>query len=1080
MITPSCYYRVFLLLIFLFSSSISLAQVSTPSLLELVDNYLEEKQLSKADSLINSSLTDFTSSNQIDSLYQFPLLIGKLESYKTNATKAGEKAELFVTELKQKTSNARTIFKAYLSLDQLYLFLGDDTKCVAASKKALSYAKMQEDVTYEELGKINYVIGGNYYALYDLSNAVSYFKNSVAAYEKSETVKKHVLADSYNGVAVSMWTLNKLDSAQVYFNKAIAATEISDLTNYDRLYYITAFKFNLALVIDSQGRISEAIEIKEEIIKRLQEIINGSKDDFLVTKSRRLQSSAISNLAAFYNDTGYLTKAYEMLKYAYEKKKDVYESTSPRLATALNQIAYSEIQLQEFDNSIETSNKALKNLRASNSKYLPVEAEILHTLAKAYLSKQNITEASRFFKESETLFNKAYPVEYSREYLVLLRDYALFLANHGDKAEGVAVAQKTYDYVLKNGGETNLSLLKETINLADVYYESGNYQKSSEWALEGIQSLDERLESADSNMNAAQIEYYKPQLLLLECKSKYQLESTKDEKLLVSLLDKLDQATELLERRKTTVFKTQDINSLLLDYKSITDFSKQIALELYKSTKNSKYLDKIIELHESGIYHRIRSRLNLKDNIAFVGIPKSVLAREQALRTKLSSSLNTSESISSYFEDSNSWTRFVDSLKQNYPKYYDMRYATIEESLTDLQENIDDTSTVVRYLFVESNLYAFIVTKNDKKLYKLDYDAVKHLSKYFTGNPTDISEASSYYHALYETLWAPFKDDIQTNHVTIVPDGELFNLSFETLTTEPIKAFSDLANLSLLANHIISYNYSLLLLKPSSKTFEYRDDFIAFAPEFNDQMKNDYKIAIKDSLEVDRTYLNLIPQPFSVDIAEEFSRLFNGDSYLNENATKQLFNTTANEHKIIHIGTHAESNNVSPELSRLVFAKAVDSVSNINENYLYTYEIYNENINSDLAILTACETGKPTYQAGEGMISLAHAFNYAGSESILTSLWKIDEQSSNEIIKHFYNHIANGLSKDEALRQAKLDYIANAQGRTITPQYWAGLVLIGDTSPININTHSNMIWWLLGATIILILIVIGFRIKSKA
>ena len=62
-------------------------------------------------------------------------------------------------------------------------------------------------------------------------------------------------------------------------------------------------------------------------------------------------------------------------------------------------------------------------------------------------------------------------------------------------------------------------------------------------------------------------------------------------------------------------------------------------------------------------------------------------------------------------------------------------------------------------------------------------------------------------------------------------------------------------------------------------------------------------------------------------------------------------------------------------------------------------------MSSNLAILTACETGKPTYQAGEGMISLAHAFNYAGSESILTSLWKIDEQSSAVIIESFYKYL---------------------------------------------------------------------------
>ena len=137
---------------------------------------------------------------------------------------------------------------------------------------------------------------------------------------------------------------------------------------------------------------------------------------------------------------------------------------------------------------------------------------------------------------------------------------------------------------------------------------------------------------------------------------------------------------------------------------------------------------------------------------------------------------------------------------------------------------------------------------------------------------------------------------------------------------------------------------------------------------------------------------------------------------------------------------------------------------------------YNQNLSSNLAILTACETGKPSFQAGEGMISLAHAFNYAGSESILTSLWKIDEQSSADILKYFYDNLSQGLTKDEALRQSKLTYLSNAEGRTLSPQYWAGLVLIGDNTPIDIKTSSHLIFWLLG---IVAIIVIGMLVKRK-
>ncbi|RLD57973.1 MAG: hypothetical protein DRJ05_08830, partial [Bacteroidetes bacterium] len=316
---------------------------------------------------------------------------------------------------------------------------------------------------------------------------------------------------------------------------------------------------------------------------------------------------------------------------------------------------------------------------------------------------------------------------------------------------------------------------------------------------------------------------------------------------------------------------------------------------------------------------------------------------------------------------------------------------------------------------------------------------------------------------LYNSLWKPFEELINTEHVIIIPDRELFNLSFDILTPIQIKSFSELANNGLLARHSISYNYSLLLINRKGKSVTFNENFIAFVPEFNDKMKEDYKFSISDSVSIDKTYLTLLPQPFSLNLAKSSTELFDGTSFLNENSTKQIFKDNAKEHKIIHIGTHAESNNLSPELSRMVFAKPARKTDTDEGNYLFVYEIYNYNLSSNLAILTACETGKPTYKPGEGMISLAHAFNYAGSESILTSLWKIDEKSSAKIVELFYHHLSDGLPKDNALQQAKLEYLISAEGRTLSPRYWAGLILIGDASPISISTSDASWFWWIGA-----------------
>jgi CHAT domain-containing protein len=164
--------------------------------------------------------------------------------------------------------------------------------------------------------------------------------------------------------------------------------------------------------------------------------------------------------------------------------------------------------------------------------------------------------------------------------------------------------------------------------------------------------------------------------------------------------------------------------------------------------------------------------------------------------------------------------------------------------------------------------------------------------------------------------------------------------------------------------------------------------------------------------------------------------------------------------------------------SAILLAKLASvSEEKIEDNFLYTYEIYDQDLSSQLAILTACETGKPTYQAGEGMISLAHAFTYAGSESILTSLWKIDEKSSARIVSLFYDNLALGMPKDKALKEAKLNYLSTSQGRELAPQYWSGLVLMGNTSPLELETGISLWFWIKGGLIVLFLLF--FLLKNR-
>ena len=185
MIKLLSYFKFTLLLILCLGFSKIQAQNDSISGVELIDFYLSKEQIKKADSVLNNQIEYFKSTNQIDSLYQFPFYIGKINLHKGSVKNAAQKAKIFIDNLKNKTSNNRTLYKAYLSLYDFYSEFEDDANSLITSKEALKLANTLKDITNKELGLINYIIGGNYYYLYDLSNAVSYFKKSVINYEKS-------------------------------------------------------------------------------------------------------------------------------------------------------------------------------------------------------------------------------------------------------------------------------------------------------------------------------------------------------------------------------------------------------------------------------------------------------------------------------------------------------------------------------------------------------------------------------------------------------------------------------------------------------------------------------------------------------------------------------------------------------------------------------------------------------------------------------------------------------------------------------------------------------------------------------
>jgi CHAT domain-containing protein len=98
-------------------------------------------------------------------------------------------------------------------------------------------------------------------------------------------------------------------------------------------------------------------------------------------------------------------------------------------------------------------------------------------------------------------------------------------------------------------------------------------------------------------------------------------------------------------------------------------------------------------------------------------------------------------------------------------------------------------------------------------------------------------------------------------------------------------------------------------------------------------------------------------------------------------------------------------------------------------------------VDADLVTLSACQTGLGGAMAGEGLLGLTWAFQYAGARSVLASLWEVSDASTAELMRSFYGHLSAGVSKAEALRHAQVELLRRPA--TAAPYYWAAFTLIG-------------------------------------
>jgi CHAT domain-containing protein len=155
---------------------------------------------------------------------------------------------------------------------------------------------------------------------------------------------------------------------------------------------------------------------------------------------------------------------------------------------------------------------------------------------------------------------------------------------------------------------------------------------------------------------------------------------------------------------------------------------------------------------------------------------------------------------------------------------------------------------------------------------------------------------------------------------------------------------------------------------------------------------------------------------------------------------KKAWLYSAGEYTVLHLATHAFADQRDANLSYVLLAPAS---ARERFDYLFLKEVYDLRLSgAELVTLSACETAVGTFVAGEGQQNLSQAFLGVGAPAVLASLWRVGDKPTAALMLKFYRNLAGGQPAAIALRNAKLEFLA--QPGSAHPAYWAAFVLSGD------------------------------------
>ncbi len=950
--------------------------------------------------------------------------------------------------------------KAWESYVHVANQLGESCIYLTRNEEGLAWLDTAQGYGLRFLGKSHALVADTYnkrgvYHFYrgDFDEGLPYMRRALAIQEAFPPDAQRGIAETLNSIGFYFQHMGDLDSAIHYYQRALGAWIRAG--GEDHANVAVAYN-NIGFCYRTKADNDRGLEYYQRALHiRLKTL--GEAHPYL--------AASYSNIGACYQDQGDYSLANEHYFKALAIQLKSLGADHPNVATTYVHVGTCYGMTGDEEQELKYLNKALAIRKAALGPDHPRVAEVLSQLGHVYGNRNAPLQQLEYAQQALEIWKNKLGEGHFRVAFAL-NNIGQSYGRLGKMAQECEAYEQALDRLLKTTGAVHPLIARQYFLLGGNRERVGDPAEALQLYQQALSALHQDFRAGDVRQNppahAPFAQTLTVELLTAKARAYLKVQGRGAGRIaaLRTAAEMYHRADELVQLMRSNLQASDSRQALSAHSAPLYEAAIGALLELHEHTGEQE------PLHRAFAYCERNKALLLQESLResrarqFSGLPDSVLQQEVTLRIDLAfyeKSLFDLYQKPTAIRDSQfpfiqeklfalkaQYRALIKRLERTYPDYFRLKYDLKTASAADVQQWLRrQPAQVVHYFWGDTTLFVFAVGPQTIRTHRVSlHEGLETVVRDLLGQLSDATHIDregnspeAYHtftrlaHQLYRQLLEPVLD-ADAPELVIIPDGPLNYLPFEILLKTPAQAQVDYLKPDyLFRSSRLRYAHSAgLLIDDAPHSARSAQRFAGFAPVYDKQQQVN-------------GWGNL---PGNQPEVAHIAALMEGASYLAYDATESAFIHRAPEYELLHLATHALLNDQNPLYSALVFSRG-DS-SQADDGLLHVYEIYPLRLQAHLAVLSACETGRGRLARGEGVMSLARAFRYAGCPNIVTSLWQTDDRTSRELMKAFYLYLAQGLAKDEALRLAKLEVLRSSSQQH--PHYWAAFVLIGDNQPL--------------------------------